>query len=65
MQARTILPPMTEETREPDLLVDWTRLMLLLEERETAEKSAATLARMNFARRDFVDLCREYELTFD
>jgi serine/threonine-protein kinase len=64
-QARAILPPLTGETREPDLLVDWTRLMLLLGERETAEKSAATLAGMDFARRDFVDLCRQNELTVD
>lgn len=60
--ALRILEPLLSESREPEFLLEWTRLMVQVRDQARSRDTAAELAGMKFARRDFVELCRENDL---
>ena len=63
--AREILEPLKTDSKDAGYLLAWLHLMAVTGNREESQAIATRLAGQDFARTDFLDLCREFDLVID
>lgn len=63
--AREILAPLKAESKDPGFLLAWSHLMALTGNREESLAAAGRLAAQDFARADFLEMCRDQGLVLE
>ncbi len=63
--AREILEPITGATNDTGILMVWARLMAVTGRMNESQAAVTRLAKLDFARNDYRDFCREFDLARD
>ncbi len=63
--AREILEPLKADSKDAGYLLAWCHLMAVTGNRVESQAVASRLAGQDYARADFLDLCREFDLVID